>query len=420
MFNVPSARIRVPKTAGGDIVRRSLIDTVLNNPKKLAYIHAGAGFGKTTLLAQIANSAPNAVWLSLDGEDDILTFANSLSEAIKQTFLGFDFSPSEYLPFSGKDNFISILAVALICAIETIPADFVLVLDDVHAIEEAEVTKFITYLFRFPPKNARICLGSRVAPWNDLMPLRIRGEITELTQKELAFTKEETAEIIEFNDPSIYATTEGWPLAVRSFKVLLENGVSLSDIPAYGSEALYAYLLHECIDNLPGELVDFLKQSACFDEPDAPMLDAVLNKKNTRFILESMVSRNIFTIKSGGGFYRYHSLFQKSLQETMDKPQKLLLRQKAARYYYEKQQYSKSAQYALDLKDNQLLEKIILACYRDYIKAGNFNELRIWFQALPDQITELNPRILVAKGVFLSVVGNFVQAKACRTKHCLY
>jgi len=416
MFNVPSARITVPKPATGEIIRRNLIDAVLNSPNKLAYIHAGAGFGKTTLLSQIANAAVNAAWLSLDRENDIFTFVDSLSEAIKQTFPEFDFSTAEYLPFSEKDNFISMLAGVWICGIENIPQDFVLFLDDVHTIEETVVRNFIVYLFRYPPKNAVICLGSRVAPWDDLMPLRIRGEITELTQKELAFSREEAADILSFDDPSLYASTEGWPLAIGSFKVLLENGISINDIPSYGSEALYSYLFHECIGNLPGNLVDFLKKSASFDELDPQMLDHVLNRKNTRLILESLVSRNIFTIKTGGGFYRYHSLFRSSLLEAGDRSQKLLLKQKAAWHYYDKKQYQWAACYAMDSKDDQLLENIILTCYRDYIKAGNYNDLRIWFQALDNAAAQPSSGILVAKGVFLSVVGNFVQAKACLDK----
>jgi LuxR family maltose regulon positive regulatory protein len=83
-------------------------------------------------LSQIANSVANSAWLSLNGEDDIFTFVNTLCEAIKQSFPEFDFTASEYLPFSGKDNFVSMIAGAFICGIENIPKDFVLVLDDVH------------------------------------------------------------------------------------------------------------------------------------------------------------------------------------------------------------------------------------------------------------------------------------------------
>jgi hypothetical protein len=413
MLNVPSVRLTVPKAAAGAIVRKNLIENVLDSSKKLVYIHAGAGYGKTTLLAQIANSAGNTAWLSLDGEDNIFTFVSMLCEAVKQPFPEFDFAVSEYLPFSEKRNFISMLAGALICAIEDISADFTVVLDDLHTIEDTGVKKLLVCLSKYPPKNTRLCFGSREAPWDDFLPFRIKGDLTELTQKELAFTREETAGFLGSDDPFVYGSTEGWPLAVGSFKVLLENGVSIRDIPSQGNEALYAYLFRECIANLNSDMADFLKKSACFDELDAQMLDDVLDKKNTRLMLESLVSRNIFTIKTSGGFYRYHTLFRNSLLETGDKAQMSWLQQKAARYYFDQRQYPKAARYAMDSKDGEMIGKIILACYRDFIKAGNYHELRIWFQALDSSSLGLSPELLVAKGAFSSVVGNFVQANTC-------
>jgi LuxR family maltose regulon positive regulatory protein len=279
MLNIPSARLTVPRAAAGEIVRKNLIDTVLNSPAKLVYIHAGAGHGKTTLLSQVANSAGNVVWLSLDGENDIFTFINTLCEAAKQTFPEFDFSASEYLPFSEKNNFISMLAGALICSIENIADDFVTIMDDLHTIEEDEVKKLIACLIKYLPNNTKLCFGSREAPGQDFLSFKVKGNITELTQKELAFTREEIAGILGFDDPAIYGSTEGWPLAIRSFQVLLENGISIGDITSHGNEPLYAYLFRECIANLNSDMVDFLKKSACFDVLDAQMLDDVLNKK---------------------------------------------------------------------------------------------------------------------------------------------
>ncbi|MGI5850253.1 MAG: hypothetical protein ACOX8Q_09375, partial [Christensenellales bacterium] len=413
MYNIPSARLTAPKSAAGEIVRNNLIDAVLNSPSKLVYIHAGAGHGKTTLLSQVANSVDNVVWLSLDGENDILTFINTLCVAIKQTFPEFDFSPSEYMLFSEKNNFISILAGGLIGSIENTTGNFIAVMDDLHTIEDDEVKRLIACLIKFLPNNAKLCFGSRQIPPPEFLAYKVKGNITELTQKELAFTREEIADILGFDDPAIYASTEGWPLAIRSFRVLLEHGIHIGDITSYGKETLYAYLFCEYIANLNADMVDFLKKSACFDVLDAQMLDAVLDKKDTKLILESLVSRNIFTIKTSDGLYHYHALFRSSLLETGDKKQIPLLRQKAARYYYEHKQYSRAARYAIDSKDNELLENTILSCYRDYIKAANYNELRIWFRSLNDAAAEPTPRILVAKGAFLSVIGNFVHSKAC-------
>jgi tetratricopeptide (TPR) repeat protein len=413
MFNIPSAKLTIPKAATGEIVRKNLIDAILRSHAKIVYIHAGAGHGKTTLLSQVARSVENAVWLSLDSENDIFTFINTLCEAIKHTFPEFDFSVSEYLPFSEKSNFISMLAGALVCSIENISGDFIAFMDDLHTIEDNEIKKLIAFLIKYLPDNVRLCIGSREAPPQDFLSFKVKGSITELTQKDLAFTREEIVDILGFNDPDIYASTEGWPLAIYSFKVLMENGIPIDNIISYGNETLYAYLFRECIENLNSEMVDFLKKSACFDVLDSKMLDNILNKKNTRLMLESLVSRNIFTIKTGDGFYRYHALFRSSLMETADIDQMPLLRQKAARYYFENKQFSRAARHAIEAKDNELLINIIILCYRDYIKTGNYNELRIWFGALDGRTVEQNPAILVAKGAFLSVLGNFVEAKAC-------
>jgi len=241
MINVSSVRLTAPKAASEEIVRRELLDTVLRSQDKLIYIHAGAGYGKTTLLSQIANSLENTVWLSLDGENDIFTFVSTLGEAIRQSFPDYNFTVSEYFPFENRDNFITILANGLINSIEKLSENFMIIIDDLHTVEDLRIKKLITGVIKYKPDNIPLCLGSMEAPSQELIPLRIRGNILELTQKELAFTRNESAQILGFNDEKIYRVTEGWPLAIGSFKVLLKNGISIADIPVRGNEALHYF-----------------------------------------------------------------------------------------------------------------------------------------------------------------------------------
>lgn len=411
--NISSVRLAAPKASAGEVFRQELMDAVLGSPKKLIYIHAGAGYGKTTLLSQIADAKKNTVWLTLDGESDVFTFLDLLSEAVRQIFPDYDFSASEHLLFEGKNNFITIIANAFISSIEKLAQDFMIVLEDLHTIEEQQIIMLIACLMKYTPENIRLFLSSREVPWQELIPLRVRGDILELTQQELAFTREEVIQALGFDDQNIYGITEGWPLAIRSFKVLLENGVSLADLPSRGNEALYSYLFFECISRLPSEMVDFLKTSACFEELDPQLLDTILNKKNAKLLLESLAARNIFTIKIDSGNYRYHTLFRDYLLECTEGSQALLLQSKAADYYFDNKQYSKAAEYAIRLNNMKMLEQIILISYKDYIKSGSFSELRVWFQALGDASAALNRELLVAKGAFLSSIGNFTAAKTC-------
>lgn len=278
-MGISRVRLTVPKAAAGELMRGHLVNAVLEDHRQLTYIHAGAGYGKTTLLSQIALCTPSPVWVLLDGENEVFSFLDLLSLAISHTFPDYAFLASEYLPFEKNGNFITIISNAFISSIENYQNEFMIFLDDLHTIQAPQVHALIACIVKYTPQHIRFCLSSREAPWHDFSPFLVRGGILELTQKDLAFTKDETADILGFTDASTYQLTEGWPIAIGSFKVLLENGVSIDDIHARGSEALYSYLFYECLSRLSPETADFLKSSACFDELEPEMLNALLGKK---------------------------------------------------------------------------------------------------------------------------------------------
>lgn len=410
MTNVSGTRLIIPKTLNGEISRQGLIGRLINSRHRFVYIHAGAGYGKTTLLSQIARSSGNPVWVSLAGENDIFAFVNIVTSAIRQTSTEYHFSSSEYLPFAEKENFITILANALIVSIEGLQKDILIILDDLHTVQDGQVKELIACLMRFAPYDFRICLGSREAMFPQLIPFRARGDLLELGQKDLAFTREETEEILGYDDDGIYRNTEGWPLAIGSCRVLLENGVLPEDIPSQNKDILNSYLFNECVNRLPDEMIEFLKASACFEELDPEMLNDVLNRKNSKLMLESLVSRNLFTMKTGSG-YRYHALFRQALLEIAGPALQLSIQERAAQFYWNHKDYPKAAEFAIKLDDKESLQKIILASYSDLIKSGNFSLLRQWFQALPDEFFDKNAEMLVAKGAYLSCIGNFTLAQ---------
>lgn len=410
MGNVPCARLTIPRTLSGEISRQRLFDRIISSDRKFIFVHAGAGYGKTTLLSQIARPSKNPVWVTLAGENDIFAFTNIVTSAIRQSFPEYHFSSSEYLPFAEKDNFITILANALIVSMEGLRKDILIVLDDVHTVRDGQSKEFIACLMRFAPDNFRLCLGSREAMFPQLVPLRARGDLLELGQKDLAFSREEADEILGYGDDEIFQATEGWPLAIGSCRVLLENGVLPEDIPSQGKDILNSYLFYECINRLPAEMVDFLKTSACFEELDPEMLNALLNRKNSELMLESLVSRNLFTIKTGNG-YRFHALFRQALLGTVDPALKRSMYERATQFYWSQKDYAKAAEYAIKLDDKELLRKIVLASYRDLIKTGNFSLLRQWFEPLSDDFSKESAEILMAKGAYLSCIGNFTEAQ---------
>ena len=405
-----SALLTVPKAAPGEMLRSRLTAPFEASGRRILFVHAGAGYGKTTLLAQLTRGEAYPIWLSLTGESDVLAFASALCGAIRQAFPAYSFQPSECLPFREKENFASILANAIIGGTERLSDRLLLVIDDLHTIRDPEIRNFLACFLRFSPEHMRVLLGSRESLWPELTPLSLRGNILELGQAELAFTRQESAEVLGFADEDVYRVTEGWPLAVGSFRLLAESGVSPADIPAQGADVLSSYLLCECISRLSAETVDFLKQSSCFDSLDADMLDSVLSRKHSALILNSLAARNLFTVKSGEGRFRYHALFKSCLQEMLEPEERTRLRRGAAEYYFERRDYLSAARCAIELEDRTLLGKIILKSYRTLIRSGSFSELLQWFQCMGDDAS-LSPELLTAKGVLFSCIGNFTGAQ---------
>ena len=236
--------------------------------------------------------------IRLPGENEILTFADALCGAVRYAVPDYDFSASEYLPFMDKDNFITILANALIDSMENLHERVTLILDDLHTIQSGQVKEFLACFMKYLPGSIRMLLGSREVIWQELTPLYLKGDLFELNQNELAFTKSEAALVLGVDDEK-HTTSQKDGLSQSARSKCCWKTVTPADVPSRGKEALYSYLFYECVSRLSPETVEFLKASACFEELDAPMLDAVLNINNSKQILESLVSRNMFTTKTG-------------------------------------------------------------------------------------------------------------------------
>ena len=56
MLPISGARLSVPELSPGELPRDRLVRSANLNPQKHIYIHGGAGYGKTTLLAQLART----------------------------------------------------------------------------------------------------------------------------------------------------------------------------------------------------------------------------------------------------------------------------------------------------------------------------------------------------------------------------
>lgn len=132
---------------GTDLTQRLHLLERLNQgfQRRAILVSAPAGFGKTTLLGQWLDQAPyQAAWLSLDeGDNDLVAFLSYFITAI-QTLFPEACSTTHSLLAAPQTPPLDYLTTTPINEIADLPEAFLLVLDDYHLVNQAEVHQLRT------------------------------------------------------------------------------------------------------------------------------------------------------------------------------------------------------------------------------------------------------------------------------------
>jgi len=118
--------------------------------RRLTIVVAGAGFGKSTLLAawlaEMTGGGRSAGWVSLDAsENEPALFWAYCIRALQKTMPGVGVHALALLQSRQPPKTESVLT-ALINEVAAVDADFLLVLDDYHAIDAVEIHTEVQYL----------------------------------------------------------------------------------------------------------------------------------------------------------------------------------------------------------------------------------------------------------------------------------
>ncbi|MGI9596539.1 MAG: BTAD domain-containing putative transcriptional regulator [Acidimicrobiales bacterium] len=173
---------------------------------------AGAGFGKTTALAQAVRSnlaAPvgTDIWVTLDAidEDD-----DRLASAV---VAGLDPDRAERRPaVSGEPLDVVVDAITGMA-----PVDVCLLLDDLHKIPTGSGGhRLIGGLVEALPANGHVVLSSRHRPTIPVARLRASAGVVDIGESELAFSPDEVASLAGMHDEGSDVPPDlgGWPALV--------------------------------------------------------------------------------------------------------------------------------------------------------------------------------------------------------------
>jgi len=358
-----------------------LLDNLSNIEKRIVYIHAPAGFGKTVtsylwlLHREALKNAKRAV-VSLDKFDDkpsgfCKRFISALTELEPDnTALGavlehpvFETAPVEFV----------IHALELLAEKQE---EHILVFDDLHVIENVGVLNLLLSLFRRMSSNITILLLSRIAPPDCFSEVVAKGELALVGAEHLQFTHSEIKNFFLAHGRrlsgretgEVLQSTGGWAIGIRA--LMLSDGKSLKiDI---SDRYLAGYLKTHVWERWDESSKLFMKLVSVAGELNPELCDKLIaGEKQLKEIkgedmLASLEREITFLRVISKNTYKFHDLFREFLLSMLEQDKKLCSQyNKTAKYYFDKKDYFRAMQYYLNAENDEGVAESIYHMY-DY------------------------------------------------------
>jgi len=210
-----------------DHVQRSRLLERLEKGRQrpLTLVSASAGYGKSSLVSCWLETCDCAgAWVSLDeNENDLRLFLAYFLAAVNKLFPE---ACKKTRSLLNADHLVPLpgLVITLVNELDRIEQPFILVLDDYYFIKETSVHDVLIEILNHPPELMHLVVISRYDPPLPLIRYRAKGQMNEITSRDLNFSKAETKAFLQnvlaisVDDTMAAALnqkTEGWVTGLR-------------------------------------------------------------------------------------------------------------------------------------------------------------------------------------------------------------
>lgn len=411
-----SSKLTVPDPPATMVERPRLIETLRAGANRaVTLLVAPAGWGKTALLSSwIAEHAPKRTsWLTVEATDDAPTFWSYLAAAVTAHL------PARLrAPAVADDTFLARLAATL----AALPDPVVVVLDDFHLMADPSVPRGLEFLLRHSKGRLRLVIAARSAPDLPLHRWRLTGDLTELRAADLAFTREETAELLrrhglELSESfvrDVHARAEGWPAGLRLAALALRDNPAHRTATVTGDlPAIAEYLAAELLAPLPTELRDLLRRTAVLERFCASSADALTGGHDSDRLLAAVAEEArgfLVPIDGQPGWYRCHRLLGDHLYSELCRqhPTDVAgLHRRAAHWYGEHGMPVAAVRHALAARDWAAAAARMTDIWPYVVICGHDETLRTPLAAPPAEVVRGYPLLAVAYAADRIDIGDY-------------
>ncbi|MBI9088133.1 MAG: transcriptional regulator [Desulfobacterium sp.] len=438
-MDVLGSKLQAPQLS--KILPRDRLTCLFNDMRhlKLALVTAGAGYGKTTLVAHALEGTDHGrLWYRLDAFDkEFGIFMTYLVHGLQQAYPGFGTSFMGALARAASPKEQEEFLFRFIRELETtVTRETIIVLDDYHLIQDnQEINQALEFILERLPRNLHLVMVSRTEPPLRMSRLRVRQELLEIGEKDLAFTTTEIKGLyrgvhkLAVNGGTlseIHQKTGGWAASLILFSYALKKNQEIITTPMTlkGSQGdIFNYLEENIFATQPTEVKAFMVKTALLPMMDVRLCNRILNITNAEELLLGLVENHLLTFPLDGAkkSFHYHHLLRDFLVEKLHKtyrPEEIEALHIRIGQAWEKENILEALDHYIDGRAFDRAAQLLYDHEISFMVEGKSLYLRKCLDKVPEQIIQTHAQLLFMTAKLHSFYGNpqeaIVRLKAAR------
>jgi len=392
---VPDHDARPPAHRAPEVRRERLLARLRANADvPVVAVHAGAGFGKSTLARQwTQHDARLHATVQIAPHDDApAVLAHRLLDVL--TSVGGADIPPRAVTVT-EPSFSALVLPALARAAGSRPSPYVLVVDDIHLLTQPGCHQVLRAVADAVPPGSQLLLLSRIDPPGWLSRARAQGRLLEVSAADLAFDHAEGVRLLSSQGvpatvhDTVLAQSGGWPVGLYLMALALTSP-GARELPDAGLSASRSdrfvadYLRSEVLDGLSPRLGEFLRRTSVLEELTASACNAVLDADDGAAALHHL-SRLPLVVPLGPDRYRYHQLLADVLRAELDEEEPWLvplLQQRASAWHESQGDRDAAIRAAKAADDLERVGSLVWSGVPGCIASGRPDRLSRWLDDL--------------------------------------
>lgn len=414
-------RVEVPQPRQ-EWLRRDRLLRQLDGVREIGIglVVAGAGYGKTTLVASWIDRVRHVVdpvWLEVRAEH--------ADPGVLAAHLGLALRP--ILP-STRGSLRSVLSSLAHAAIGR-ERPILLVLDDAHLLAGGVTSQALGPLLESRPAGLLLIVCGREEPPGPWPRLRGHRAIVELGPQDLAFDRFETRLLLDLllstrlpaaSVDELHRSSEGWAAGLCLASYALSGGRDSSRSPtAIHTVRRYTrdYLESEVLADIDTEVLRFLEQASVPDVADPNLIELLTSRHDAAAILADLARRNrlVETLSDTPLSFRFHPVLREHLRERLratDADAWRSLHALASRWYEDQGLVDMAVTMAVAGNDLDRAVELIRGACGPAIRDGYAATVVRWLDALPESMVLEDALLCLLRGRVRGMIGDVDGAKS--------